>query len=67
MGVWAHICGTDLVRDNDGVMYVLEDNLRIPSGVSYMLENRQVDQAYFSGTVRGLFHQAHGRLHHAVV
>ena len=40
--VWAHICGSDLVRDKDGVMYVLEDNLRVPSGVSYMLENRNV-------------------------
>ncbi|HMA98528.1 MAG TPA: circularly permuted type 2 ATP-grasp protein, partial [Wenzhouxiangella sp.] len=39
-GVWAHICGSDLVRDADGTMYVLEDNLRVPSGVSYMLENR---------------------------
>ncbi|KAA3654702.1 MAG: circularly permuted type 2 ATP-grasp protein [Proteobacteria bacterium] len=41
-GVWAHICGSDLVRDKDGTIYVLEDNLRIPSGVSYMLENRNV-------------------------
>lgn len=41
-GVWAHICGTDLVRDGDGTIYVLEDNLRVPSGVSYMLENRNV-------------------------
>ncbi len=41
-GVWAHICGTDLVRDTDGQFYVLEDNLRVPSGVSYMLENRSV-------------------------
>jgi uncharacterized circularly permuted ATP-grasp superfamily protein len=41
-GVWAHICGTDLVRDKDGKMYVLEDNLRVPSGVSYMLENRAI-------------------------
>ncbi|MGA8261167.1 MAG: circularly permuted type 2 ATP-grasp protein [Arenicellales bacterium] len=41
-GVWAHICGSDLVRDADGTLYVLEDNLRIPSGVSYMLENRRV-------------------------
>ncbi|MEW6765144.1 MAG: circularly permuted type 2 ATP-grasp protein [Pseudomonadota bacterium] len=39
-GAWAHICGSDLVRDGDGTMYVLEDNLRVPSGVSYMLENR---------------------------
>ncbi|HEY9033083.1 MAG TPA: circularly permuted type 2 ATP-grasp protein, partial [Pseudomonadales bacterium] len=41
-GVWAHICGTDLVRDRDGEFYVLEDNLRVPSGVSYMLENRAI-------------------------
>ncbi|MCP5156947.1 MAG: circularly permuted type 2 ATP-grasp protein [Ectothiorhodospiraceae bacterium] len=42
LGVWAHICGSDLVRDRDGTVYVLEDNLRVPSGVSYMLENRAV-------------------------
>lgn len=41
-GVWAHICGTDLVRDKDGEFYVLEDNLRVPSGVAYMLENRAI-------------------------
>jgi uncharacterized circularly permuted ATP-grasp superfamily protein len=41
-GAWAHICGTDLVRDKDGRFYVLEDNLRVPSGVSYMLENREI-------------------------
>ncbi len=41
-GVWANICGTDLVRDSDGEFYVLEDNLRVPSGVSYMLENRAI-------------------------
>lgn len=41
-GVWAHICGTDIVRDDKGDMYVLEDNLRVPSGVSYMLENRSI-------------------------
>ncbi|WP_372741401.1 circularly permuted type 2 ATP-grasp protein [Neptunomonas sp.] len=41
-GVWAHICGTDLVRDSDGEFYVLEDNLRVPSGVAYMLENRSI-------------------------
>jgi len=40
--VWAHICGSDLVRDCDGTVYVLEDNLRVPSGVSYMIENREV-------------------------
>ena len=41
-GVWAHICGTDLVRDGSGDFYVLEDNLRVPSGVAYMLENRAI-------------------------
>jgi uncharacterized circularly permuted ATP-grasp superfamily protein len=46
-GVWAHVCGTDLVRDKDGTIYVLEDNLRVPSGVSYMLENRQLMKRLF--------------------
>ncbi|MFO7324726.1 MAG: circularly permuted type 2 ATP-grasp protein [Pseudomonadota bacterium] len=46
-GVWAHICGTDLVRDRDGTVYVLEDNLRVPSGVSYMLENRLLMKSVF--------------------
>ncbi len=46
-GVWAHICGTDLVRDKDGTVYVLEDNLRVPSGVSYMLENRMLMKRLF--------------------
>jgi uncharacterized circularly permuted ATP-grasp superfamily protein len=43
-GVWAHICGCDLVRDSDGKFYVLEDNLRVPSGVAYMLENREISK-----------------------
>jgi uncharacterized circularly permuted ATP-grasp superfamily protein len=47
-GVWAHISGTDLVRDDDGVLYVLEDNLRVPSGVSYVLENRAVAKRAFA-------------------
>ncbi len=47
LDVWAHICGSDLVRDGDGTVYVLEDNLRVPSGVSYMLENRQVMKRVF--------------------
>lgn len=46
-GVWAHICGSDLVRDQDGTVYVLEDNLRVPSGVSYMIENRSVTKRVF--------------------
>ncbi|MGD9333310.1 MAG: circularly permuted type 2 ATP-grasp protein [Desulfobacterales bacterium] len=41
-GIWCHVTGTDLVRDENGRFYVLEDNLRCPSGVSYVLENRQV-------------------------
>ena len=47
-GVWAHISGSDLVRDGDGTMYVLEDNLRVPSGVSYMLENRAISKRAFA-------------------
>jgi uncharacterized circularly permuted ATP-grasp superfamily protein len=40
--IYIHVCGTDLVRDRDGTYLVLEDNARTPSGVSYMLTNRQV-------------------------
>ena len=47
-GVWAHISGSDLVRDADGTMYVLEDNLRVPSGVSYVLENRAISKRVFA-------------------
>lgn len=47
-GVWAHISGSDLVRDADGTMYVLEDNLRVPSGVSYVLENRAIAKRVFA-------------------
>ena len=43
-GTWVAICGTDLVRTNDGFR-VLEDNLRVPSGVSYMLANRKMAKA----------------------
>ena len=46
-GIWAHICGSDLVRHADGTLYVLEDNLRVPSGVSYMVENRLVTKRVF--------------------
>ncbi|NEP40530.1 MAG: circularly permuted type 2 ATP-grasp protein [Okeania sp. SIO2H7] len=45
--IWCHITGTDLVRDKDGKWYVLEDNLRCPSGVSYVLENRRVMKSTF--------------------
>ncbi len=47
-GAWAHICGSDLVRDADGQFYVLEDNLRVPSGVSYVLENRGISKRAFA-------------------
>ena len=45
--IYAHISGVDLVRDSDGTYYVLEDNLRTPSGVSYMLENRKMMMRLF--------------------
>jgi uncharacterized circularly permuted ATP-grasp superfamily protein len=41
-GIYTHIAGIDVVRDGDGRFCVLEDNLRVPSGVSYMLENRKM-------------------------
>jgi uncharacterized circularly permuted ATP-grasp superfamily protein len=46
-GVWVHVSGSDLVRDAEGKYYVLEDNLRCPSGVSYVLHNRQVMKRTF--------------------
>src|SRR5690606_29696160 len=45
--LYAHIAGGDLVRDGDGTWYVLEDNLRTPSGVSYMLEDRKMMMRLF--------------------
>jgi uncharacterized circularly permuted ATP-grasp superfamily protein len=53
-GVWIHVTGTDLVRDRDGQMYVLEDNLRCPSGVSYVLENREVMKRTFPQVFQGM-------------
>lgn len=52
--IWCHITGTDLVRHNDGQFYVLEDNLRVPSGVSYVLENREVMKRIFPQVFEGL-------------
>src|SRR5204863_2857837 len=46
--IYAHIIGTDLIRDPHGDYLVLEDNLRSPSGVSYMLENRQAMKRTFA-------------------
>lgn len=51
--VWCHITGVDLVRGGDGTIYVLEDNLRCPSGVSYVLENREVMKRAFSQVFAG--------------
>src|SRR6478735_8662368 len=45
--VYIHICGTDLIRDREGNYLVLEDNARCPSGVSYVLENRQAMKRVF--------------------
>ncbi len=51
---YIHICGTDLIRDNDGRYCVLEDNGRCPSGVSYMLENRLAMKRTFPDLYRRL-------------
>ena len=45
--IYIHICGTDLIRDQDGTYLVLEDNARCPSGVSYVIENRQTMKRTF--------------------
>jgi len=52
-GIWCHITGTDLVRAGDGQIYVLEDNLRCPSGVSYVIENREVMKRTFPQLFEG--------------
>ncbi len=49
-GIWCHITGSDLVRDGSGEFFVLEDNLRCPSGVSYVLENRHVLKRTFAAS-----------------
>ena len=49
--IYVHISGIDLIRGADGEFYVLEDNLRTPSGVSYMLENREVTKRIFPDLV----------------
>ncbi len=52
--VWCHISGVDLIRHEDGTIYVLEDNLRCPSGVSYVLENREVMKRAFGKVFEGM-------------
>lgn len=52
--VWCHITGVDLVRNADGRFYVLEDNMRCPSGVSYVLENRELMKRTFAHVFEGM-------------
>ena len=51
--IYIHISGIDLIRGDDGTFYILEDNLRTPSGVSYMLENREVTKRLFPDLLYG--------------
>lgn len=53
-GIYVHICGSDLIRGRDGTYYVLEDNLRTPSGVSYVLQNRTILTHVMPGLFREL-------------
>src|ERR1700744_1110826 len=53
-GAYVNICGSDLIRDEKGEFVVLEDNLRVPSGVSYMLANRDVARRAFPGVFRAM-------------
>ncbi len=50
--VWVHIAGIDLIRDGEGRFVVLEDNLRVPSGVSYVLENRETMKKTYPAVFR---------------
>jgi uncharacterized circularly permuted ATP-grasp superfamily protein len=51
-GIYCHIAGIDIVRVDADTFYVLEDNARTPSGVSYMMENREGDAAALPGALR---------------
>ncbi|PWU02680.1 MAG: hypothetical protein C5B52_04795, partial [Bacteroidetes bacterium] len=51
--IYVHISGIDLIRGEGGTYYILEDNLRTPSGVSYMLENREVTKRLFPDLLSG--------------
>jgi uncharacterized circularly permuted ATP-grasp superfamily protein len=53
-GAYVNICGSDLIRNEKGEFVVLEDNLRVPSGVSYMLANRDVARRAFPGVFRSM-------------
>lgn len=47
-GVYIHVSGIDLIRDHHGKLFLLEDNLRVPSGISYAIENREIMKLFFS-------------------
>ncbi len=51
---YVNICGTDIIRGDDGVFCVLEDNARTPSGVSYVIENRNLMQRAFPDLLNGI-------------
>ena len=53
--IYVHVCGSDLIRDESGTYFVLEDNARCPSGASYLLENRAIMKKTFPQTFRGMF------------
>ena len=53
-GNYVNICGVDIVRGGDGRFYVLEDNARTPSGVSYVVENRHLTQRAFPDLMRNI-------------
>jgi uncharacterized circularly permuted ATP-grasp superfamily protein len=53
-GIWIHITGTDLVRDQRGDFYALEDNVRCPSGISYVLQNRAVQKRTFANAFQAM-------------
>ena len=68
-GVYAHIAGIDVVRDGEGEYRVLEDNLRVPSGVSYMIENRKITMRLFpelfaTQSIRPIQHYPNALLEH---
>ncbi len=54
LGTYVHVCGTDLVRGDDGLFQVLEDNARTPSGVSYVIENRHMMMRAFQDLADGI-------------
>lgn len=54
LGVYVHVCGTDIVRDDHGQFLVLEDNARTPSGVAYVIENRHMSQRLMADLMDGL-------------